>query len=1169
MAKRAFAKDLRRSIIKSRARFLSILAIIALGVGFFAGINATEPDMILSADKYFKDSRLADFRLLSPLGFKPEDIEDVRRTAGVSAIQEGFSKDVFLISESGTTAVVRLFSHDPSDGAENSGISVPQLEAGRLPENPGEIAIETGVNVPGDIQLGSVVKAYLPDADNLSGSLATDSFTVVGRITSPMYLSFERGQTNIGDGSVSFFAYIAETDFTTERVTDLFVRTTDSDHLIAYSTEYKAHLELIKSQLELIGEAAIGAETKLLREDLNKGKEELKLSKQNAEKKLAEGEQKLADAAQKIQDGEQKLLDNEAKYTRELEDKRLLLDKGRAELNAGLIKYFGGYTQWLEGYIAYLDGRDTLNVSKQQLDDASVQIEQGERELASAKIQLDAARTMLDSTKNSLDALKRVRASLPADGTALTQAEFDALIISIRETSPELADALAENFDPENPDQVAQLKLILDISIIQLENNYDLQKQQYDTGLAQYQEGAARLAAGKREYESGLKLYNEGLNKLSVVKTELDSGKVELDLAKRTLAASEAKIAAGESALTQGEKDLIRELEVGREKLAEARVELAEGLAEFEVEKEDALAQIADAERKIRDAERGIIEIPDGWFVLTRDGNPGYSGYGDDANRIGAVAEVFPLFFFLVAALVCLTTMTRMVEEERVQIGTLKALGYSTLAIASKYMIYALSASLVGAFIGLVIGFRLFPGVIMNAYGMMYKIPVRLMPDHLNYALISVLLTVVTTVSAALGATLQELRAHPAVLMQPKAPKPGKRILLERFKPLWKRLSFSHKVTARNIFRYKQRFLMTAIGIAGCTALLVTGFGLRDSVNAIMGKQFDEIFIYDGLVFTNTGKDPAERDMSIVLGQDNDIKEYSLVLNETVSALQADSSRTFETSLIVPADATEFLKFYDLHERLSRAPLPLPDEGAIISEKLANLLNVKAGGLLTYRDTENRTYTVLIAGIAENYLSHFIYLSPEAFDRLTFRTPQFNAAVFNIRNPSELDEKALKERLMSHTGVLGLMFTRGIAEDFARMIGSLNFVVLVLILSAGALAFVVLYNLTNINITERLREIATIKVLGFRDKEVSAYVYRENVILTLIGTLGGLALGFVLHRFVMGTMEIDSMMFGKNVHVVSYLLSVLLTMLFSVIVNIFMYHRLRKINMVESLKAAE
>lgn len=1169
MKRSSFVRDIRRSMLKSKARFLSILAIISLGVGFFAGINATEPDMVLSADRYYKDSRLADFRLISPLGFRLEDIEAVRQADGVEAVQEGYAKDVFLASASGATSVVRLFSYDEADYSGQKGLTVPQVREGRLPANPGEIAVESGMNVPDEIQVGGTLTVSLPNGDELDKSLATSTFTVVGRIVSPMFIDFERGQTNIGDGSIAYFAYVPKQDFKMEKATDLFVRTNGTATLTAYSDAYKMHIEPIKDRFDELGLAAVGAQTQLLRDKLNEGKAELQTNKDKAEKELADGEQKLQDAEKKILDGEKELAANEKKYTQELADKRVLLEKGRADLNQGLIQYFAGYTRWLEGYISYLDGRDQLNVAKQQLDDAKVRIDQGEQDLALAKVQLDATRTALDTMKASLDSMKQTRDSLPANGTALTEAQFNALLADVRNFSPELADSLKQNFKYDDPGQVAQLRLSLDIAIIQMEQTYETQKKTYDSGLAQYNAGVTELAGARRQYENGLADYNAGLAKLNATKPELDRGKVELDAAKATLAESEAKLTAGEAALSQGEKDLLKNLDEGRTKLAEARIELAEGRSEFEVKKADALQQIADAEAKIRDSERQIIEIPDSWFVLTRDGNPGYSGYGDDARRIGAVAKVFPLFFFLVAALVCLTTMTRMVEEERGQIGTLKALGYSTFAISSKYLVYALSASLAGALIGLVIGFRLFPGVIMNAYGLMYQIPVRLMPDHPAYAAISILIAVVTTVAASLGATLQELRAHPAVLMQPKAPKPGKRIFLERIKPIWKRLSFSHKVTARNIFRYKQRFLMTVIGIAGCTALLVTGFGLRDSINAIMGKQFDEIFIYDGLLVTDTEKAPAERDLTQILGKDSQVKEYLGLLNETVSTLKSGSSRTFEASLIVPEDPEAFKRFYDLHERVSRKTLELPAEGAIISEKLADLLGVRTGGSLTYRDSENRTYTVRIAGIAENYLTHYVYLSPKAFDRLTFRSPDFNAAVFNVEEPDKIDEKAFKESLLSHDGVLGAIFTRGIAEEFNKMIGSLNFVVLVLILSAGALAFVVLYNLTNINITERIREIATIKVLGFRDKEVSAYVYRENIILTVIGTLGGLLLGFVLHRFVMGTMEIDTMMFGKNIKLLSYLLSAILTMAFTIVVNLFMFYQLKKINMVESLKSVE
>ena len=1169
MPGKSFTKDLYRSIFKSRARFLSIMAIITLGVGFFAGINATEPDMILSADQYYREHNLADFHLISPLGFKDEDIVNVRKTTGVAAVQEAYTKDVFLTSTAGTTSTVRLYSYDPADSTGQPGISTPEVIEGRLPERIGEMAIETGNHVPDEIRIGSRVTLSVPTDDELRDSLKTGTFIVVGRISSPMYITFERGQTNIGDGSVGFFAYIAKTSFAMDKITDLFVRTKSSPALAAYSAAYKDHLVPIQDAFEKLGKDAIGAETQKLRDELEKGKAELQLNKDKAERELADGEQKLLDAEKKITDGEQKLSANETKYTQELADKKTLLETGRSELNQGKTTYFENYKKWLDGYAAYVDGQARLNESSQKLDAAKAQIDQGENELAASKSQLDSAKSQLDGLAQMIQALKAVRDNLPPDGTALTQAEFDQVIAAISTISPELAGGLSLSILYDDPYAVTKIRGTLDQQINSLEQTLSVQMQQYNGGLDQYNAGADKIADARQQYEDGLASYQDGLDQLNASKAELDNGKAQLDAAKVTIDENEKKLITGEAALPKGEVDLQAELAKARRELADGRLKLNEGRATYETEKADALQKIADAEVKIRDAGQKILEIPDEWYVLTRDGNPGYAGYGEDARRVGSVAKVFPLFFFLVAALVCLTTMTRMVEEQRIQIGTLKALGYSTLTISSKYLIYALAASLSGALIGLAIGFRLFPGVIMNAYGMMYQIPNRLTPDHALYAAISIFIAVVTTVAATLMAILSELRAHPAVLMQPKAPKPGKRILLERIQPIWKRLSFSHKVTARNLFRYKRRLLMTVIGIAGCTALLVTGFGLRDSINAIMGKQFDEIFIYDGLMVVDTEKDAAQRDTAQILGKNAQVTAYLDVLNETVSGLVPDSSRSYEVNLIVPSDTTAFKNFYDLHERVSRQKIDLPAEGAVISEKLASLLDVKKGGTITYRDSENRTYTVTVTAITENYLTHYLYMSPQAFDKLTYRTPVYNTAVFNLKDAAGIDRKAFKEYLLSYDGVLGAVFTLSMAEEFTKTINSLNVVVLVLILSAGALAFVVLYNLTNINITERIREIATIKVLGFRDKEVSAYVYRENMILTIIGTLAGLVLGFALHRFVMGTMEIDTMMFGKDIKWLSYVMSIALTMTFSIIVNIFMFYHLKKVNMVESLKSIE
>lgn len=1089
MKKKSFYKDLLRSIYKTKARFLSILSIIALGVGFFAGINATEPDMILSADTYYKEKNLSDFRIISPLGFTEADIGNVKRLAGAEKVQEGYSKDLFLTSGEGNTSVIKLYSYDANDYKKNDGLNIPVVIEGRMPEKSGEIAIDYGKFIPSDMKIGGQVELSLPKEEDGNDFLKTYTCTVVGFINSPMYIDFERGQTNIGDGSIDFFAYIPEDDFKLERVTDLFIRTANSKNLVAYSKEYIDHLSPLEASLEDLGAEAIAKKTQSLRNELNKGREELVSNKQRADRELADGEKKLKDSEKEITDGEIKLINNEKKYTKEFAEQREALNKARKELQNARALYNENYDKWLNGYNTY-----------------------------------KASSAELDKTKDELDAAK--------NQISQSQKDLEDLLALLESTDPDL-----------NPE--------------------------YETMLAQYEAGVKLLEENRTKYEQGLEPFNQGMAKLNESKADIDNGKTELDKAKAALDENERKLAEGEAALKKGEEDFKSSLEKGRKSLADARLELSKGRETFDKEKKIALEEIAEAEIKIKDAERQLMEIPDNWFVLTREGNPGYSGYGDDAERIGAVAKVFPLFFFLVAALVCLTTMTRMIDEERTQIGTMKALGYNTLTISSKYLVYSLLASLIGTILGLAVSFRLFPGVIMNAYQIMYKIPVTLTPFHINYALISLLFAGATIVLAVMLATLQELRSTPAVLIHPKAPAPGKRIFFEKITPLWSRLSFSHKVTARNIFRYKRRLFMTVIGIAGCTALLVTGFGLRDSINDIMNKQFKEIFIYDAQVMMDSENINAEDTLEKTLHKHREIKSQMKTLNETVNVLSSNSGRTYETNLIIPEDLQKFNYFFDLHERKSRESINLTSNGAIITEKLSSLLNAGVGDTLTYMDSENNTYEIKIEGIAENYLTHYIYVSPEYFDKVTLRAPIYNSVLLNFENPDRIDEKAFKEELLKDDGILGVMFLKGIENDFEDTMNSLDYVVLVLIFSAGLLAFIVLYNLTNINITERIREIASIKVLGFRENEVSAYVYRENVILTVIGTFAGLLLGVVLHKFVIDTMEIDTMMFGRKVHIVSYVLAVVFTMFFSILVNLFMKSKLRNVNMVESLKSIE
>lgn len=1160
MRNQAFYKDLTRAISKSKARFLSILAMTALGVGFFAGINATKPDMVLSADTYFKDYQLANFRAISPLGFTPEDLETVKAEPDVLYMEAGYMKDAFLRFKESESAIIRLYS-------TSSEINLPLVTEGRLPQASGEILLEDSLRLYQDVQVGDKISLSLPEGEEVSESFTRTEYTVVGFLNSPLYITFERGQTNIGDGSVAYYGYIQPQDFALEKPNEIYVKTKLSDILTAYSERYKSYHEPTLNALEEIGKTAMARETEALKQELEDGRATLLENRTKAEEELADGEKKLRDAEAEILSGEKTLKDNEIKYTKEFADQEKKLEEGKRALAEGKAAYADGYAQWADGVKQVEAGFAELTLKKQELDAAGVQLAAAEAELSAARQELDQAIVSIAQLEGALEGLQVLRESLPATSTMTVEA-YQAFLAGLRQILPELADTLEQTVTPETPGSTDILRGALDSVLGDLEAQHLEAKAQLQAGEESYAAGLAQVEANRTLYTQGLQAYEAGKLTLEASKAQLEATDATLKASAKTLAENEEKLLSGEKTLKEAKAEFQESLFQGWEDLAQARKDLEEGKATFAQEKADALAKLDEADLEIKDAERQLLELPAEWFVFDREGFPGYASLGTDADRLGAVAKIFPLFFFLVAALVCLTTMTRMVEEDRVQIGTLKALGYKTGTIASKYLTYSLLASLSGSVIGFLVGFQLFPRAIITVYGAMYDTPYVMAPFHGDLALLSTGIAVLTTMSASLFATLSELRETPANLMQPKAPKPGKRILLERITPLWKRLSFSYKVTFRNIFRYKKRFLMTVIGISGCTALLVTGFGIRDSVNAIMGKQFDEIFLYDGLVVL---KDEGEKapDLETILGQNDYIADYSAMLSETVTVYKEGQRREFAVNLMVPESTPDFEHFFTLRDRVSQKKLELPASGAVISEKLAKLLQVQVGSTILYRDPENHTYRLQVAGIAENYLSHYIFMDREAYDEVTRKSPTMNTGIFTLKNPETTPESELNESLLAHEEVQGTFLVESMREDFGKSLSSLDYVILILILAAGALAFVVLYNLTNINITERIREIATIKVLGFRDPEVSSYVYRENFFLTLIGTLLGLVLGLTMHQFVMNTMEVDNMMFGRKISLLSYGLSIALTLFFSFIVNLFMSSKLKKIDMVESLKSVE
>lgn len=710
---------------------------------------------------------------------------------------------------------------------------------------------------------------------------------------------------------------------------------------------------------------------------------------------------------------------------------------------------------------------------------------------------------------------------------------------------------------------------------------------QIENGWAEYEAGEKELAAGQQEYYSGLM-------QIAAAEVTLAAAEAEIAVAGEKLAEAEAEIAAGRQELADARKQLddgwaeynkgVKKLDDARatlssemakaekkladaeQKLNDGEAEYADGVKKYAEGEAEAMEELANAEEEMADARRKVAEIEEcTWYILSRDTNPGYLGFGQDADRMGNLASVFPMLFFLVAALVCLTTMTRMVEEQRTQIGCLKALGYTKWTISRKYLGYGLLPSLLGSGLGLLIGYTLFPTMIFVAYQIMYEVPDIRLAQYTDISLFSVLMAVSFTTVSTLAACLATLSDVPANLMRARAPKAGKRVLLEYIRPLWRRMSFNHKVTARNLFRYQKRFWMTVVGIGGCTALIIAGFGLRSSLLVTMDRQYGELYHYSAqLALATSVLEEEKAEIAEAIAEDRSISAW---LDCYLGAVTAESDSYSQTAYLQTVDAGRIGRFVVLRDFETGEALKLNNNGVIVTQKLAELLDLSVGDTCVL-DGDSRV-SVRISGITEHYLSHFVYMTPEYYQQVYGDGYASNAYLLTFADESTATADAVFGRLMSLHGVASATRMLDTKDTYHHSMERIDFVVVIVILCAAALAVVVLFNLSNINITERQRELATIKVLGFHDGEVSAYVNRENVVLTVVGIALGIVMGNWLHMWLVRSVEIDLMMFGRETDPVAYLWAAVLTALFSAAVNGFGFLKMRKIDMVESLKSAE
>lgn len=1284
---KALHKDFWMEIRKSKVRFISIFLIVALGVAFFSGIQASSPDMRYSGDAYYEAAKLMDLKIQGTLGLTQNDVEAVSDIDGVEMAEGGYSTDV-MSGEDDARKVLHLESI-------SSNFNLLTADEGRIPEKSGEIFLDKPFAKNQGYKVGDTISV---SEDGDSELLKKTTYTVVGIGSSPLYISFNRGNTTLGSGEISGFGYILPEDFDQEAFTQIYIMVHESGDVISYTDAYDNLIEKIRKRVEGIekeqcslryDEVVAEANEKLddARKELEDGKKESEEKLSDAKKKLDDGQKEYDDGKKEYEDGKQQLSDAKKELTdgkQQLADGRQQIADGWSQLNSAKQQVEDGLSQLNSARSQLADseaqinekqseltaGYEQLNAAKQQLSDGEAQIREAEETLESKQAELDSGREQLEAGKNTIKETKatltsqkeqceaglaqvsegETQISSSEETLSGQQAQLDELTSQKEALSSQAAELQAQYDAGAEEGKTEEELAELSTQIQTLNGQISAMEEQINAGQAQIDEAQSELTAKKSELaqtraelESSLSQINEGFSQieeqeetlfgteaqLNAGQEELDKGKKELEAKKTELSAakeeitanqatlddgqsqldsaraqlssgqqqleekqaqlnvgqaeiqantekltsSQAELDASEQKLLDGEKEIRKneqKLKDAKKDLEDAKKKLSDGKKEYQDGKKEADDKIAEAQQKIDDAQKEVddIETPE-WIITDRNDLPEYSDFGDNAERLKNIGKVFPMIFFLVAALISLTTMTRMVEEQRTQIGTMKALGYGKAAIASKYLSYAFLATVGGSIVGVLFGEKVFPFIIIQAYGIMYwNIGDYMQLDYeMSYALIASGAAVICTMGATLFSCVKTLAETPASLMRPPAPKEGKRILIERIGFIWKHLSFSWKSSMRNLFRYKKRLFMTIFGIAGSMGLMLVGFGLYDSIMDIAILQYDQIQHYDAMVINDEdATDSQERDLLKFLDGNSEIDHYTRVQLTKMTAPKEKGN--VSVYVYVPENLENFKEDVTLRDRKSHEQYELTDDGAVICEKTASLMGVKAGDEITL-EKDNRKYKVKITAVTENYMGHYVYMTPSCYEKTFGEKPEYSSTVYTMKEDAGSDLETIGNEVLKYPAALSISYTSSTAGQVERMLGSLGAVIWVLIISAGMLAFVVLYNLNNINITERQRELATLKVLGFYDGEVSQYVFRENILLSIIGILVGAVFGIFLHRYVITTVEVDAVMFGRNIKTPSFIYSGIITFGFSMFVNMVMHFKLKKIDMVESLKSVE
>ena len=1133
-----YAKTILRSIRMTLPRFIAIFAIIALGVGFFAGLKVTTPSFVHTADVYTKEYAMFDFKFLSTIGFEQADIDEIAKRTNC-VVEGSYTADcAAFLGDTVSADTVRFLSI-------TKNVNKLKLESGRMPEKPDEIVID-GYRIS-SAHIGEKLVIADETSESAREMFKYKEYTIVGTARTPVYMNFQRGTSDEGSGSVLYYVCALPEAFDSEYFTEAYLYADTG--LYIYSDEYKDWAKNAEDQYGDIVDDVINKRfERLLKDEYQKlydGFDEFNEEIGDAWGEIEDGQEELDDAKKKLEDAQKEINDNRKKLTdakktldnsskklkdanKELTSAKVLLDAGKSQLTKAKNE-LDRYKSQLDGYQKSIDdGREKLSNARIQTAEGIKELKNTIPSLESSIASVEAGITNLEASlaqETDPDEIERLNAQIETQRQ--TKAGLESKLSAARQKLTELQ-TLESGFDGQEA-QLNEQQEQLNAQYAAYNENYGkyaTEKAKYDKSLEQYNKGKAEYDSGLKQYNDGLKKYNDGVKKLDKAQKEVDDGWKEYH---------------------------------------DGVFELWKGYSEFSYAADTTFRAELVYGYILLDS----VDAPD-TYALGRDKNTGYVCFDNDSKIVDGIAAVFPIFFFAIAALVCSTTMSRMVSDERGIIGTMRALGFSDTAIVMKYAIYAGSASVLGGVLGFMGGTKLFPAVIWEVYAMMYGFTTLEFSTSIPLFILSLGVALICTVGVSVVTAMSALTGMPAELIRPKAPLPGKRILLERIGFIWTRMKFLHKVSARNVFRFKKRMWMMIVGIAGCTALLLTAFGLYDSICNVVNIQYDDIMKYDlQVMFDDKYRQYEIEDAAKAALEHSGINyEYAVVKDDV--AKNSGSGYVRDLEMFISDDPNTSLIF-GLNDLKTGEALPWPSDGEVaVSGKLAEKNNVKVGDNITllYGDDEHEV-TLKVGSIFTNYTFHYVMMTPNTY-REAFEKPYTPETILvKTETKTSADSYKVASYLTDNYDIKTWSSTNDSRESFAKTMERMNYVIVLVITCAAALAFIVLFNLNNINITERIREIATLKVMGFNKRETGAYVTRENVILVLLGFIVGIPLGFLLHRYVMAQIAMDMVTYQVRIVPLSYFYSLAFVLLFSTIVNLIMRAKIEKIDMAESLKSAE